>query len=151
FRVFIAAEGAGSAERIATLLAEEGVTAAIVTRIDDHSTAVRTPGVSMIVAPIERGAVFPAAKLAIVAEADLTGRRRVHRRARGPGKGLAHYEGLTTADFVVPRVHGIGRYLGMETREMFGVTRDRLVVEFRGGDRVYVDSEDIGLLRKYTG
>ena len=49
------------------------------------------------------------------------------------------------------RVHGIGRYLGMETREMFGVTRDRLVVEFKGGDRVYVDSEDIGLIRKYTG
>ena len=34
---------------------------------------------------------------------------------------------------------------------MFGVTRDRLVVEFKGGDRVYVDSEDIGLIRKYTG
>ena len=56
-----------------------------------------------------------------------------------------------TGDFVVHRVHGIGRYLGMETREMFGVTRDRLVVEFKGGDRVYVDSEDIGLIRKYTG
>ena len=48
-------------------------------------------------------------------------------------------------------VHGVGRYLGMETREMFGVTRDRLVVEFKGGDRVYVDSEDIGLIRRYTG
>ena len=34
---------------------------------------------------------------------------------------------------------------------MFGITRDRLVVEFKGGDRVYVDSEDIGLIRKYTG
>ena len=54
-------------------------------------------------------------------------------------------------DHVVHRVHGVGRYLGMETREMFGVTRDRLVVEFKGGDRVYVDSEDIGLIRRYTG
>ena len=34
---------------------------------------------------------------------------------------------------------------------MFGITRDRLVVEFKGSDRVYVDSEDIGLIRKYTG
>jgi transcription-repair coupling factor (superfamily II helicase) len=34
---------------------------------------------------------------------------------------------------------------------MFGITRDRLVVEFKGGDRIYVDSEDIGLVRKYTG
>ena len=91
------------------------------------------------------------ATLALVAEADLTGRRRVHRRARGARKGLDHYEGLTVGDYVVHRVHGVGRYHGMETKEMFGVTRDRLVVEFKGGDRVYVDSEDIGLIRKYTG
>ncbi|MDQ1520300.1 MAG: hypothetical protein QOI55_1373 [Actinomycetota bacterium] len=151
YRVFIAAEGHGSAERIGQLLAEEGVTADPISRVDDHSAALRTPGVHIVVAPLDRGAVYSAAKLAIVAEADLTGRRRVHRRPRGARKGIDHYEGLTSGDYVVHRVHGIGRYFGMETREMFGVTRDRLVVEFRGGDRVYVDSEDIGLLRKYTG
>jgi transcription-repair coupling factor (superfamily II helicase) len=75
----------------------------------------------------------------------------VHRRPRGARRGADYYEGLAKDDFVVHRVHGIGRYLGMETREMFGITRDRLVVEFKGGDRVYVDSEDIGLIRKYTG
>ena len=75
----------------------------------------------------------------------------MHRKPRGARKGQDHYEGLAVNDFVVHRVHGVGRYLGMETREMFGVTRDRLVVEFKGGDKVYVDSEDIGLLRKYTG
>ena len=42
----------------------------------------------------------------------------------------------TKGDFVVHRVHGVGRYFGMETKEMFGVTRDRLVVEFKGGDGV---------------
>jgi transcription-repair coupling factor (superfamily II helicase) len=151
FRVFIAAEGAGSAERIAQILAEEGVNAGIVDGVPDNSTLLRNPGVHIVVAPLDRGAVFAAAHLALVAEADLTGRRRVHRRPRGARRGIDHYEGLAGEDFVVHRVHGIGRYVGMETREMFGVTRDRLVVEFRGGDRVYVDSEDIGLLRKYTG
>ena len=72
-------------------------------------------------------------------------------RRAARARGQDYYEGLTAGDFVVHRVHGIGRYLGMETREMFGITRDRLVVEFKGGDRVYVDSEDIGLIRKYTG
>ena len=105
----------------------------------------------MVVAPLDRGAVLPTQQVALVAEADLTGRRRVHRRARGARKGLDHYEGLTAGDYVVHRVHGVGRYHGMETKEMFGITRDRLVVEFKGGDRVYVDSEDIGLIRKYTG
>jgi transcription-repair coupling factor (superfamily II helicase) len=133
FRVIVAAEGTGSKARIEEMLVAEGAP------------------VDVIVAPLDRGVVLPAQQLALVAEADLTGRRRVHRRARGAQKGVDYYEGLAPGDFVVHRVHGIGKYSGMETREMFGVTRDRLVVEFRGGDRVYVDSEDIGLIRKYTG
>jgi transcription-repair coupling factor (superfamily II helicase) len=133
YRVVVAAEGEGSRRRIGELLTEAGAAA------------------DVVVAPVDRGVVLPAARLALVAEADLTGRRRVHRRPRGARRGVDHYEGLTPGDFVVHRVHGIGRYLGMETREMFGVTRDRLVVEFKGGDRVYVDSEDIGLVRRYTG
>jgi transcription-repair coupling factor (superfamily II helicase) len=134
FRVLIAAEGTGSKARIEEMLVAEGAP------------------VDVIVAPIDRGVVLPTQKLALVAEADLTGRRRVHRKPRGARRGAAdHYEGMAAGDYVVHRVHGVGRYLGMETREMFGVTRDRLVVEFKGGDRVYVDSEDIGLIRKYTG
>jgi transcription-repair coupling factor (superfamily II helicase) len=133
YRVIVAAEGSGSKARIEEMLVAEGAP------------------VDVIVAPLDRGVVLPNQQLAIIAEADLTGRRRVHRRARGARKATDHYEGLATGDFVVHRVHGVGKYLGMETREMFGVTRDRLVVEFKGGDRVYVDSEDIGLIRKYTG
>ncbi|HTK15724.1 MAG TPA: transcription-repair coupling factor [Acidimicrobiia bacterium] len=151
FKVFIAAEGSGSADRIEQLISEEGVTVDRVTAIDAASAVLHGPGVHIVVAPLDRGVVLPAIQLAIVAEADLTGRRRVHRRPRGARRGVDYYEGLVKGDFVVHRVHGVGRYLGMEAREMFGVTRDRLVVEFKGSDRVYVDSEDIGLIRKYTG
>jgi transcription-repair coupling factor (superfamily II helicase) len=151
FKVFIAAEGSGSADRIEQLIAEEGVTVDRVTAIDESSAVLRGPGVHVVVAPLDRGVVLPGIQLAIVAEADLTGRRRVHRRPRGARRGVDYYEGLAKGDFVVHRVHGVGRYLGMEAREMFGITRDRLVIEFKGSDRVYVDSEDIGLIRKYTG
>jgi transcription-repair coupling factor (superfamily II helicase) len=140
FRVFIAAEGRGSADRIEQILADEGVVVDRIANVPDNGAVLGAPGIHVVVAPPARGA-----------EADLTGRRRVHRRARGGRKGVDHYEGLTVGDYVVHRVHGVGRYHGMETKEMFGITRDRLVIEFKGGDRVYVDSEDIGLLRKYTG
>jgi transcription-repair coupling factor (superfamily II helicase) len=133
YRVIVTAEGTGSKARIEEMLVAEGAP------------------VDVVVAALDRGVVLPTVKLAVVAEADLTGRRRVHRKPRGARRATDHYEGLTTDDYVVHRVHGVGKYLGMETREMFGVTRDRLVVEFKGGDRVYVDSEDIGLIRKYTG
>ena len=151
YRVFIAAEGSGSADRIEQLLVGEGVTVDRIGAITEASPALGAPGVHVVVAPLDRGVLLPGVQLAIVAEADLTGRRRVHRRPRGARKGADYYEGLAKGDFVVHRVHGVGRYFGMETKEMFGITRDRLVVEFKGGDRVYVDSEDIGLIRKYTG
>src|SRR5262249_56297696 len=110
FRVIVTAEGSGSRQRIEEMLVAEGAP------------------VDVIVAPLDRGVVLPTQQLALIAEAHLTGRRRVHRRARGARKATDHYEGLAPNDFVVHRVHGIGKYLGMETKEMFSVTRDRLVV-----------------------
>ena len=151
YRVLIAADGRGSADRLGNLLAQEGVHAPVLDEVRERAPVLDAPGVSIVVAPLDRGAVLATSKLALVAEADLTGRRRVHRAPRGARRGIDHYEGLEAGCFVVHRTHGIGRYLGMESKEMFGVTRDRLVIEFRGGDRIYVDSEDIGLLRKYTG
>ncbi len=151
YRVVIAADGRGSADRLCLLLSQEGVNAPVLDSVPRRAPALEVAGISIVVAPLDRGAVVPGSKLALVAEADLTGRRRVHRAPRGARRGVDHYEGLESGDYVVHRTHGIGRYLGMESKEMFGVTRDRLVVEFKGGDRVYVDSEDIGLLRKYTG
>ena len=66
YRVVLAAEGTGSSQRLRDVLATEGVDGIV----------------ELVVAPIGRGVVLPNAKLALVAEADLTGRRRVHRRAR---------------------------------------------------------------------
>jgi transcription-repair coupling factor (superfamily II helicase) len=156
--VVVAAEGDGSARRLADTFAGEGLGATVVGRIGPRDPMLATPSVLVVPSPLERGAVLSRAGIALVAEADLTGRRRVHRQeskrraraheARRPGEG---YEGLEPGDYVVHRQHGIGRYLGIETREMFGITRDRLIVEFRGGDRVYIDSEDVAQLRKYTG
>jgi transcription-repair coupling factor (superfamily II helicase) len=151
YRVVVAAEGEGSGRRIVELLATEGVQAKLVPKIEARDAVLAVPGVVVVTAPLDRGAVLSGIRLALVAEADLTGRRRVHRRERRTARTMEHYEGLVPGDHVVHRQHGIGRYVGMETREMFGVTRDRLIVEFRGGDRVYLDSEDVGQLRRYTG
>ena len=40
------------------------------------------PGLRVVVQPLDRGFVYPALKLAVLAESDVTGRRRAHRKAR---------------------------------------------------------------------
>jgi transcription-repair coupling factor (superfamily II helicase) len=134
-RTVLAADGRGSADRLRHVLAEVGVDA----------------GVEIVVAPIERGVVVPAAGLALVAEADLTGRRRVHRRARGARRGADFYDDLKPGDFVVHHQHGVGKYAGMVTRAIGGAERDYLLLEYKGADKLYVPTDQVGAVRRYTG
>ena len=47
--------------------------------------------------------------------------------------------------------HGVGRYGGMVTRSLDGVDRDYLLLEYKGGDRLYIPSDQIDAVRHYTG
>jgi transcription-repair coupling factor (superfamily II helicase) len=134
YRVIVAADGAGSAGRLDDVLAEEGATA-----------------VEVVVAPLERGVVIPPVQLALVGEGDLTGRRRVHRRARAARRGPDLYDALEAGDYVVHYQHGVGRYTGMVSRAVGGVERDYLLLEYRGGDKLYVPTDQVGAVRRYTG
>ena len=136
FRVLIAADGEGTAARITSRLKDEGVAS----------------GVEVVVAPIERGFVLPSVKLAVLAESDVTGRRRAHRRPRPrPRLTEGFFDELAPGDYVVHHQHGVARYGGMVKRSMAGAERDYLLLEYRGGDKLYVPSDQIDMVRPYTG
>ena len=86
----------------------------------------------------------------MLAEADLTGRRRSRRRAR-PRQGTAGFDDLKPGSYVVHVHHGVGRYEGMVTRAIGGAERDYLLVAYRGEDRLYIPSDQIHVLRPYSG
>lgn len=134
-RVVLAATGTGAADRLATVLADAGIDA----------------GIEIVVAPLDRGVVCTSAKLAVIAEADLTGRRRVHRKARGAQRGADYYDDLKADDLVVHYQHGVGRYRGMVTRAIGGAERDYLLLEYKGDDKLYVPTDQVGTVRRYTG
>jgi transcription-repair coupling factor (superfamily II helicase) len=149
YRVVVAAEGEGSAGRLHELLAEHGLDLPI--RAGDAPDLAR-PGGRIVVAPLHSGAILPEVRLAVLAETDLTGRRRTHRTPR-PRKrdGLGVFEDLQPGDYIVHYQHGVGRYGGMVTRAIGGVERDYLLLEYKSGDRLYVPSDQIDAVRKYVG
>jgi len=148
YRVVVAADGEGSAQRLASLLLDRGLDFAIASPGADLTT----PGGHIVVAPLHRGCTVPAAKVAVVAEADLTGRRRAHRQAR-PRKrqGVGLFEDLKPGNYVVHHQHGVGQYEGMVKRTIGGVERDYLLLAYKGGDKLYVPSDQIDSLRQYVG
>jgi transcription-repair coupling factor (superfamily II helicase) len=148
YRVVVAADGDGSAQRLAGLLRERGLEF----RFAKEGTDLSAPGGYVVTAPLHRGCSIPEAKLAIVAEGDLTGRRRAHRQARPRKRQSAgFFEDLKPGNYVVHHQHGVGQYEGMVKRTIGGVERDYLLLSYKGGDKLYVPSDQIDSLRQYVG
>jgi transcription-repair coupling factor (superfamily II helicase) len=148
YRVVVAADGEGSAQRLAGLLRERGLEF----RLAAPDTDLTRPGGYVVTAPLHRGCSLPVAKLAVVAEGDLTGRRRAHRQARPRKRQSAgFFEDLKPGNYVVHHQHGVGQYEGMVKRTIGGVERDYLLLSYKGGDKLYVPSDQIDTLRQYVG
>jgi transcription-repair coupling factor (superfamily II helicase) len=148
YRVVVSADGEGSAERLASLLRDHGLDLPV------HGPGtgdLARPGGHIVVAPLHHGVTLPAARLAVVAESDLTGRRRAHRRPRSRRTGIGTFEDLKAGMYVVHVQHGVGRYEGMVKRSIGGVERDYLLIAYKGNDRLYVPSDQIDVLRQYVG
>ena len=144
FTVVVAAEGPASAERLSRALGGEGFIAPVLDEPGEQ--------LSVVVAPLERGFAYPALDLAVLAEGDITGRRRPHRVSRPRGAAPeTFFDDLKTGDYVVHFQHGVARFGGMVRRSVAGVERDYLLLEYRGGDKLYVPSDQVDALRPYTG
>jgi transcription-repair coupling factor (superfamily II helicase) len=147
FRVIVAADGEGSATRLAELLRQRGLDFPVRTSADKMR-----PGGAIITAPLHAGFVLTDSRIAVVCEADLTGRRRAHRRPRAHKRdSVGFFEDLKTGDYIVHFHHGVGRYGGMVKRSMGDSERDYLLLEYKGGDKLYVPSDQIDAVRHYAG
>src|SRR3954454_16354449 len=135
YRIVVGADNEGSAARIRRLLDEHGLQP------------------ELEIASLERGFILPAIKLAVLAEADLTGRRRAHRPARTRRRTDAakFFDDLSPGDYVVHHQHGVAKFGGMVKRAINGVERDYLLLEYRGDDKLYVPSDQIDAVRHFTG
>jgi transcription-repair coupling factor (superfamily II helicase) len=142
-QVVVAMDGTGAADRVARTLGEEG-------------TALERAGVAgaasvVIASGIHRGFVAPELGVAVLGEQEIAGRRRAHRRVRPQAAAAPGYGDLRPGDFVVHRHHGIGRFEGMVTQSMGDIERDYLLVAYAGQDRLYVPTDQLAAVRKYTG
>jgi transcription-repair coupling factor (superfamily II helicase) len=136
YRIVLAARGHGSLERVKEMVGA---------RVAAHAETVE--------APLANGFVFAAGKLAVATEEDLFGSRRHTRSAPRFTKRRTDSiaEELEPGDLAVHRVHGVGRYVGIQRREIAGAERDYMVLEYAQGDRLSVPTDQVGMLAKYLG
>ena len=150
YRAVVAASLPETAERLKTNFAALGHQFEIV---DSAPSANADAGGSIVVAELGRGFMLPSARLALVAESDITGRRSGAARQRVAAKRRQATGPLDLADgdLVVHEVHGIGRFAGMVERDLLGGHREYLILEYAKGDKLYVPSDQVDLVSKYIG
>jgi transcription-repair coupling factor (superfamily II helicase) len=110
------------------------------------------PALTFAEARLREGFVSPELRLAVYPFRRLVHRRRrAEARAPGAGRGRLAFSDLRVGDHVVHEDHGVARFAGFETREVGGVTRDYLYLEYKGEDRVYVPTDQLAKLSRYVG
>ena len=73
------------------------------------------------------------------------------RRRRVEESPIDNFVDIDPGDYVVHVEHGIGRYLGIEKIKVDKKYAEHLIVEYAGGDKLYVPFEDLDKLHKYLG
>ena len=88
----------------------------------------------------------------LLTENDIFGvqkKRRIHHKQSGAK--IQFFSEIKAGDYVVHAVHGIGRYVGVETLLVGDVHRDYLLLMYANEDKLYVPVEQVSLLHKYVG
>ncbi|MEM9582108.1 MAG: transcription-repair coupling factor [Pseudomonadota bacterium] len=144
--VVIASFSDGARERLQGLLTDQGIHD---TKPISDMRDVVPGGVHLAIWGLEQGFVTP--DLAVISEQDVLGDRLIRgaRKKKRAENFLTETQSLSPGDLVVHVDHGIGRFTGLETVTAAGAPHECILLEYAGGDRLYLPVENVELLSRY--
>ncbi len=149
--VLVLCGGETRAKNLHRLLEEKGIPATL----DLTGAAMPAPGeVRLSLGALSAGSEWPALKLAVLSEGQLTApamRKRQRARKDSNRQKLQSYTDLSPGDLVVHEHHGVGRFAGIQRMPVDGVEKDYIKIDYAGGDCLYVPVTQLDLVSKYIG
>lgn len=157
FRIAIVCGYSHQCERLRDMLEHYGISSRIVTGGFSYGEIESWSGgglreVLIFSGGLDEGFYLPHEHLAIVSERELFGVSATRRTRRSvKGLYLDSFQDLSEGDFVVHVQHGIGIYRGLTHVKVGDAEGDFLVIEYEGGDRLYVPVDRLRRVQKYIG
>lgn len=103
---------------------------------------------------IHKGFEYPYLKFAVVAETDIFGRQKKHRKKKKTkysGEKIQSFTDLNAGDYVVHENHGLGVYRGIEKIEVDRIAKDYIKIEYAAGGSLYIPATQLDMIQKYSG
>ncbi|MFO1206423.1 MAG: transcription-repair coupling factor [Burkholderiales bacterium] len=154
-RTLILADSLGRRETMEAYVAEHGLRPVVCETFDAFLAA--DDAAMLAVAPVLNGFAHAAAGVAVVTEAEIypsvartrSGREGA-RRTTTEGM-LRDLSEVKLGDPVVHEQHGVGRYRGLVNLDLGDGATEFLLLEYEGGDKLYVPVAQLFLISRYTG
>lgn len=116
--------------------------------LDDLSNTL----VKLRIGRLSAGFRWPDEKLVIITDEEIFGRKISRRTApRNATEPFTSLTELAEGDPIVHEQHGIGRYRGLIHLELNGIQGDYVLLEYLGGDKLYLPVYRLNLMGKYIG
>ena len=153
-RVLLLADSLGRREIMADYLHEYGLTPAV---CQDYAEFLASKERFLFtVGSLHAGFVLPGEKIALVTETELYAAQPRSRAARAAKKSnvegmLRDLSELKTGDPVVHEQHGIARYAGLLNLDLGEGENEFLLLEYAGGDKLYVPVAQLHVISRYSG
>ncbi len=153
-RVLLAADSAGRREVLLEMLRAHGLRPKVVAGWHEFIDGDAPFAIS--IAPEMAGLHVTAPPIAVLGEAQLFGQRakQERRRRRAQSDPQAILRDLTALGPGSPVVHedyGVGRYVGLQVMQVAGQDGEFVVLEYAGGDKLYVPVQQLHLVSRYSG
>jgi transcription-repair coupling factor (superfamily II helicase) len=153
FRVLIPCHQAGQARRLYELLSHYRLPLEI-SEQRFPQTMLRPPGrVEILIGEISRGFRLEAERLIVIAEEEIFG-KRVKKRGLSEARKeqlLTSLSELKPGDHMVHIDFGVDLYRGLHHLSLTGCEGDFLLLEYAGGDKLYLPVDRINLVQRYVG
>lgn len=148
YRILIMAGTEARAQRLNSSLKEQGFNSEYKEEID-----LMTEGKIVVTSgSISRGMEFPGIRLSIISDKEVYKDRKAKPRpVPKKGRKIESFTDIKAGDYVVHVNHGIGIFKGIKELVIEGIKRDYLVLQYQGGDTLYVPVEQLDMVQKYIG
>jgi transcription-repair coupling factor (superfamily II helicase) len=153
-RVLLAADSAGRREVLLEMLRAHSLHPAAVAGWNEFVASEARFALS--IAPEMAGLNILAPPIAVLGEGQLFGQRarqerRRRRAASDPQAILRDLTALGPGSPVVHEEYGVGRYIGLQVMQVAGQDGEFVVLEYAGGDKLYVPVQQLHLVSRYSG
>ena len=106
----------------------------------------------MVVSPLSEGFYSNSRKIAVFSSQEILYRRKpISFPKFKEGRRLEGLWEIAKGDYVVHERYGIGRYLGLKKLVRGEQEAEYLLIEYKGGDKLYVPVDDFEVVKKYIG